>query len=420
MNNCKLIHPGLIIVLFLILSAGCDNNNSNNSNNTNDIAQTHYGYLKVENGQIIDEQQNVMQLKGFNVSGWLLNENWINPGFQMLGGDENENSLRAFLDSIYPSENMGKIYTDEFRNRFITKSDFEYWKSLGTNALRLNVSHFLLEQGENGFVYIDNAINWADELGIYIIIGLITVPGCANTLDYCNLSEEANLWTDANNFNKLNDLWLTIADRYKDKSIVAGYNLINEPNSDTHEMLKEAYRILIDTIRTVDQKHIIFLDGNNYAANFEVFSDSSLANMDNNLVYSFHLYSSSDCNILVDWEKDILDFIDIPVFSKVADQNVPIWLGEYAGDCPEWVDVVQKVLKDKGVAHESYYSPKCAGDNYTNSKCLSKMINSDLWSDFLTKTKDGALNTGWQSDPGLEQLNHSNFEYDQEKINAIF
>ena len=417
MKNLKRIYLLSITLLSLILSAGCD---KASSINIEDTPQTHYGYLKVENGQIIDEEQNVMQFKGFNVSGWLLNENWINPAFLELGGDENENNIRAFLDSKYPSANMGKLFTDEFRNRFITKSDFAYWKSLGTNVLRLNISHYLLEEGENGFEYIDNAIKWADELGIYIIISLITVPGCANTLDYCNLNEEANLWKDANNFNKLNELWLTIADKYKDKSIVAGYNLINEPNSDTHEMLKDTYRILIDTIRTVDQKHIIFLDGNNYAANFEVFSDSSLANMDNNLVYSFHLYSSSDCNIFVNWEKDILDFIDIPIFSKVVDQNVPIWLGEYAGDCSKWIDLVQKVLMDKGVAHESYYSPKCAGENYANSKCLSKMKNSNLWENFITKAKDGALNAGWQSDPGLEQLDHSNFEYDQDKINAIF
>lgn len=410
----KFIYSVSTVVLSLIFAVSC------NEVNTSNAPSAYHGYLKVSNGQIKDENQNIIEFKGFNVSGWLLNENWLNPGFFVLGGNEHELSVRAFLDNIYPDINMGKSFTDEFRNQFITKSDFAYWKNLGANVLRLNVSHFLLENGEQGFKNIDDAVNWAEELGLYIIIDLITVPGCANTLDYCDLNKEANLWTDINNFNKLNDLWLQIAARYKDKSAVAGYNLINEPNSGTHDLLKVTYRQLIESIRTVDQRHIIFLDGNNYAANFEVFADGSLANMDNNLVYGFHLYTSGSCGILNNWEKSILEFVDGPIFSKVATQNVPIWLGEYAGNCSEWIDLVQKILKDKGVAHESYYSPKCAVESYNNTKCLSKMKDSALWLDFITKTKNGELSLDWLSNSGFGQLNHSNMEYDQEKINAIF
>ena len=120
-----------------------------------------------------------------------------------------------------------------------------------------------------------------------------------------------------NNFNQLNALWLKIATRYKDKSAVAGYNLINEPNSPTSDTLKEACRRIIENIRTVDQKHIIFLDGNNYAANFDVFADGSLSAMDNNLVYSFHLYSGSTCNPLENWEQSINNFIQGPILNKV-------------------------------------------------------------------------------------------------------
>jgi aryl-phospho-beta-D-glucosidase BglC (GH1 family) len=144
------ITRSILTILIVLISSSCGENkqNASGSNVTN---ETYSGFLNVSAGQIVDENNQIIQLKGFNVSGWLLNENWINPGFTVLGGDEHEYQIRNFIDNLYPGQNMGKRFTDEFRSHFITRSDFEYWKRLGANHLRLNVSHLLLEDVEQGF-----------------------------------------------------------------------------------------------------------------------------------------------------------------------------------------------------------------------------------------------------------------------------
>jgi hypothetical protein len=142
--------------------------------------------------------------------------------------------------------------------------------------------------------------------------------------------------------------------------------------------------------------------------------------LDDNLVYSFHLYSGSTCNPLDNWQQRILTFIQGPILDKVKNQTVPLWLGEYAGHCADWIQLVHSIMKSNGVDHTSYYSPKCASDIYDNSKCMSRMNNSDRWKSLLINTRDGLLISDWETDPGFNQLEHSNFSYDQAKLNALF
>lgn len=374
--------------------------------------------LKASNGRIIDENSNIVRLRGVNISGWLLNENWINPGFKIFGGHEHENSMRSHIERKYPGQNTGKLFLDEYRRHFITRGDLAYWSSLGFNMVRLNVSHLLLKQGEQGYQLMDRVIDWANQVGIYVIIDLVTAPGCANQIEYCDPGKRANLWSQGN-LDKTEALWRVIAQRYRGRKNVAGYNLINEPNVGSHETLKKAYRRLIKAVRQVDQQHIIFLDGNNYATNFEVFSDGSLAAMDSNLVYSFHLYTASSCRAGARTRQKILKFIENPILNKIEGQQVPVLLGEYAGNCSRWIAVVHTVMQEKGVEHLSYYSPKCARGSYANSKCLSRMSGYGKWADLLKRADSGALPPDWRSDAGFKELESSNFIYDQERLRAL-
>ena len=247
----------------------------------------------------------------------------------------------------------------------------------------------------------------------------MTVPGCANQLDYCDPSRQANFWGNFENLDATADLWKIIAQRYRDRHNVAGYNLIHQPNAPSHESLKYAYEKLIEAVRSVDQEHIIFLDGNNYSVSFKVFTDGSLASQDSNLVYSFDLYKDSSCSPNLDWEADIREFLEENVFGVIKDQNIPIFLGEYGGYCAEWIELVHIIMLDKGVQHMAYYSPKCAIGSYEGSKCLSKLSSVDNWVDLLIKIYYRRLVPGWQYDLGFEDLGSSNFTYDQDRISIL-
>lgn len=70
---------------------------------------------------------------------------------------------------------------------------------------------------------------------------------------------------------------------------MAGYNPLNEPADSQHKRLISFYNRVYKSIRAIDQNHILFLDGNTFAADFSQFGDA-YKNW-SNTVYSIHDYS---------------------------------------------------------------------------------------------------------------------------------
>ncbi len=86
-----------------------------------------------------------------------------------------------------------------------------------------------------------------------------------------------------------------MAIRYRDRDMVAGYDLLNEPDPPTGVAM---YTRIATAIREVDTQHMIIVEGANYARDFSMFT----APIDANRVYSFHLYPfTSDANRRAIW-----------------------------------------------------------------------------------------------------------------------
>jgi Cellulase (glycosyl hydrolase family 5) len=84
-------------------------------------------------------------------------------------------------------------------------------------------------------------------------------------------------------------LWEQLAARYKDNPWVAGYNPLNEPADAQHTRLIAFYNRVYAAIRRIDARHVLFLDGNTYAADFSKFGDAHRGW--DNCVYAIHDYS---------------------------------------------------------------------------------------------------------------------------------
>ena len=54
---------------------------------------------------------------------------------------------------------------------------------------------------------------------------------------------------------------------------MAGYNLLNEPADESRSVVGPFYRRLVTAIRAVDPDHTVFLDGNTYATEFDIFDE---------------------------------------------------------------------------------------------------------------------------------------------------
>jgi endoglucanase len=135
--------------------------------------------------------------------------------------------------------------------------------------------------GSSALETLDSAVRIAEEAGIYLMITLEVFPDQAN----------CDLWGDNADAiarrNGVKAIWQQIAARYKDKTIVAGYDLINEPrlNFNVAEYLRWQGE-LVEAIRTIDPDHVIAI---------ECLKNSMYGMMlplpYDNLIYSPHSYS---------------------------------------------------------------------------------------------------------------------------------
>ena len=100
----------------------------------------------------------------------------------------------------------------------------------------------------------------------------------------------ARFWTEKETYWPMTILiWEELARRYKDETIIIGYDIINEPVTPTGygaRDLREFYDQIVPAIRAIDTNHILFIEGNYWATTF----DELYPPFDNNMVYAFHKY----------------------------------------------------------------------------------------------------------------------------------
>src|SRR5262249_48299469 len=158
---------------------------------------------------------------------------------------------------------------------------------LGFNIVRpsLNARLFLTE-GDNpepvaeGFELLDHLIGWCKKDGIYVDIDMHAAPGGqtgANIDD--SADDKPELFMDKRYQDRLVSLWVKIAERYKDEPTVAMYDLLNEPLPNRtgaaakyKDQLEPLYTRITQAIRAVDKRHMITLEGADWANDWSVFT----------------------------------------------------------------------------------------------------------------------------------------------------
>jgi hypothetical protein len=171
-----------------------------------------------------------------------------------------------------------------------------------------------------------------------------TVPGWQNQRWHCdNPPHVATFWDHPHFQDRVVHLWEAIADRYRDNPWVAGYNPVNEPGDESREVVGPFYQRLVAAIRAVDPHHILFLDGNTYSTEFDIFS--LFGELPDNVVYVCHDYAMPGFayggaypgHTRGTWhDKGTVEqkFLQRSEFSRTT--GTPVWVGEfgpvYTGD----------------------------------------------------------------------------------------
>jgi hypothetical protein len=275
---------------------------------------------------MVNEAGEKVFLEGVGLGNWLLPEGYMWKFGEY--GDRPRKIEKVVSDLI--GEEHAEEFWNEFRRNYITEADIREIARLGFNSVRpaLNSRIFLKESDgiefiEDGFLLIDSLISWCSKYNLYVIIDMHGAPGGqtgANIDDSPN--DEPELFMNEKYQDQLVALWVRIAERYKDEPVVAAYDLLNEPLPEVtgaaekyKHLLVPLYRRLIAEIRTVDDRHMISIEGFNWSNNWSLFDKP----LDDNAFYQFHYYC---------WDRpDNLNNIDY-YLKKRGELNTPVWVGE--------------------------------------------------------------------------------------------
>ncbi len=314
------------------------------------------GFLKTSGIKIINGNGQDFLLRGIGLGGWLVPEGY------MLQTSSFANAAWQFRQKIEAL--IGTTKTDEFfklyRANFVTKKDVQKIAEWGFNSIRLPMHFNLLTPqdtpftySEEGFATIDSLLQWCEESKIYLILDLHAAPGGQskdNIADYNPAYPP--LWEDPVAKQRTVDLWKTIATRYANKQWIGGYDLINETayrfSPDNNQPLRDLFISITSSIRAVDTNHIIFIEGNWYATDFNLLTPP----WDNNMVYSFHKYwNATDAG-------SINNFISLR-----NNAQRPLWLGESGENSNQWFTDVIKLMESYNIGWAWWTLKKVEGNN---------------------------------------------------------
>lgn len=318
--------------------------------------------LTVKKNQIINEKGKEVILRGMNLGGWLMMEGYI------LGGRNiPEHEFKQRFQRIYGKAGLKELEC-LFRKNFIGEKDFQIMRDLGFNTLRIPF-HFRLAQDRDSFGFIENAVRLCSKYQLYCILDLHAAPGSQNADWHSDSSGSALFWREKKHQEKFIRIWQEIAERFKDNSTIAGFDLLNEPVYPDQDAILRFYQTVVKAIREIDPGRIIFLEGNHWAQEIEFFGKPWAEQ----LVYSIHFYAPLDFTFAfvrnlkypsgeVNLKRQLLCY-----YRLKEKWQVPIYVGEFGQNsrCPychrelKWLKDCLGIFQEYGF-HWSYWTYKAA------------------------------------------------------------
>lgn len=331
-----------LTILTALLIFSC-NNEKEKIQVEKSVSPTH-SFFKVEGKNILDRDGNPVILKGTNLGHWLMPEGYM---FKM----DQVNSPRKIDELLYELVGPDSLQTfwKGFLENYITHEDIKYLKQIGSNHIRVPFHYKLFTQdiylGERniGFRYLDKLVDWCREENLYILLDMHAAPGGQTGDNIDDSYGYPYLLRSKSSQDLMTEIWVDIAEHYKDEPIILGYDIVNEPVAhyfqdeldELNPLLFQLYERIVKEIRQVDPDHTIFLNGSIWSGNFDVFENK----IDENIVYEFHKY----------WfevnQESVQTYLD---FSE--EWNAPIYIGETGENTDQWVEDFRMLLYENKIS----------------------------------------------------------------------
>ncbi len=299
-------------------------------------------FFSVSGKKIFDAGGNEILLKGIGIGNWLVPEGYM---FRFEKTSSPRLIDQMLRELIGPAET--NKFWKKFRENYITKNDIKFLKQTGFNSIRIPFNFRLFASEENpeifldeGFNQLDKIISWCEEVNLYVILDMHCAPGGQTGDNIDDSFGYPYLFLDKESQELTINIWEKIAERYSNKSIIIGYDLLNEPIAHYFDIenlnpkLEPFFKELVGEIRKADTNHIVFIGGAQWNSNFDVFGPP----FDSKSVYTFHKY----------WTEPNIDVIQSYIDFRNK-YDVPIWLGESGENTNEWIDTFRNVLEENKI-----------------------------------------------------------------------
>ncbi len=272
----------------------------------------------------------------------------------------------AFYDRPYP----GREGINYFKPR---PQDFDSLKAIGFNVIRVPFEWARLVPGwrpanlpatlDSSYLKIlKDVVGMAAKKQIYVILDM------HDYLKYWSgQNQQVCVFDHPDHQRLLSHTWKLIATNFRDSTSVLGYDIMNEPvrreagiencNSCNWPMIAQS---VVNDIRLVDKKHLIFGEGPNYslASDWPVENGKRPSLIDgvipSRIVYSPHVYLDFDNDSRYEqgeetgpkgqWQYYIRDRL-IPAIDWSIDNNVPLYFGELGVPCTaDWAALLDSAF----------------------------------------------------------------------------
>jgi len=286
-------------------------------------------------------------LRGMGLGGWMVQEGYM---LQTAEFASPQHQIKAKIEEVIGTTNT-ELFYEKWLENHCRKADIDSLASWGFNSVRLPMHYNLYTlpiedepvAGENtwldkGFEMTDSLISWCAANNMWVVLDLHAAPGGQGydeaISDYD--PSKPSLWESTENQAKTVALWKKLAERYVDEPWVAGYDLLNEVNWNLPggTQLRNLYGEITTNIRSVDNNHIIFIEGNWFANDFTGLTPP----WDDNMVYSPHKYWSINDQASIQWVLDLRDTYDIPLYLGESGENSNVWFRDAI-----------RLLEDRGI-----------------------------------------------------------------------
>ena len=327
------------------------------------------GFVHAAGREIVDGAGAPLRLRGVNLGLWLLWENYL---IRFEGKDLTESRMKRQVIDLVGRDAAYRFFR-AVRENCVTPADLRRIRELGWNCVRIPFNarmlsdrgHFDLAPGE-GWRILDRALDWCEAEGVYAVLDMHSAPGGQNPGGISDNELRAGLFDGPSTTrfrSETAELWGAIARRYRSRTIVAAYDLLNEPvvrdEWGDGAALAAVTRRLVAAVRREDPDHMIMVEGNWYATDFHMFED---ARLDGNVCYQFHKY----------WNETGPDTVGYLVDLR-RKLNAPFWLGETGENSRKWYARCIQLMEESGFGW-CFWPWKRIGDG-----CIQRVEHPDAW-----------------------------------------